>query len=132
MLAQYHWGTAVEIVVLNVLSVVLHYGLTVYEKDPGLQETERANANQMLDRAVEQLHDATPRVSSRLVVGEHVAEEILSAADSMGADLIVVADHGHSRIQRFLLGSTSQSVLTHAACSVWIVREQVGASGGSS
>ena len=128
LLARFHWGTAVEIVVLHVLSDVRQYGLTVYEKDQELQETDAANAEKMLAEAVERLSGSTPHVISRLVRGEHPAEEILTAAEETEADLVVVADRGQSRIQRFLLGSTSQSVLTHAACSVWIVRGETGVS----
>ena len=47
---------------------------------------------------------------------------ILERADSFGADLIVVGSHGRSGVVRLLLGSVSQSVLTHAHCSVRVGR----------
>jgi hypothetical protein len=40
----------------------------------------------------------------------------------LGADLIVVGSHGYRALERFLLGSVSQSVVSHAACSVEVVR----------
>jgi nucleotide-binding universal stress UspA family protein len=47
---------------------------------------------------------------------------ILEEAKKWGADLIVVGSHGYSGWQRFLLGSVSQSVVSHAPCSVEVVR----------
>ncbi len=40
----------------------------------------------------------------------------------MEAELIVVGAKGHTMLHRLLLGSTSDSVATHAACSVLVVR----------
>ena len=48
----------------------------------------------------------------------------LNEAEKFDADLIVVGSHGHGGIGRFLLGSVSQSVALHAACSVLIVRKR--------
>ena len=47
---------------------------------------------------------------------------ILDEADRWGADLIVVGSHGYGALQRFLLGSVSQAVVSHAKCSVEVVR----------
>jgi len=47
---------------------------------------------------------------------------ILDEAKSWGADLIVVGSHGYRTWERFLLGSVSQSVVSHAKCSVEVVR----------
>ena len=47
---------------------------------------------------------------------------ILDEAESWGADLIVVGSHGYSAWKRFLLGSVSQAVVSHAKCSVEVVR----------
>ena len=47
---------------------------------------------------------------------------ILDEAESWGADLIVLGSHGYRAWERFLLGSVSQSVVSHAKCSVEVVR----------
>mgnify|MGYP000974779602 CR=1 FL=1 len=52
---------------------------------------------------------------------------ILDEAEKWGADLIVVGSHGYKGMQRFLLGSVSQAVATHATCSVEIVRAKQAA-----
>lgn len=47
---------------------------------------------------------------------------IVDAADSEGADLIIVGSRGRSRVERFVLGSVSDHVVRHARCPVLIVR----------
>lgn len=54
----------------------------------------------------------------------HAEEVILDEAEKWGADLIVLGSHGYSGWQRFLLGSVSNAVATHAHCSVEIVRQK--------
>jgi nucleotide-binding universal stress UspA family protein len=50
------------------------------------------------------------------------ADEILSAAQTGGYDLIVVGHRGLSTVRAFLLGSVSDRVVSHATCSVLVVR----------
>ncbi len=57
------------------------------------------------------------------VVG-HAEDVIISTAKEWKADLIVLGSHGYKGLQRFLLGSVSQAVASHASCSVQIVRER--------
>jgi len=49
---------------------------------------------------------------------------ILEEATQWGADLIVVGSHGRRGISRFMLGSVSEAVATHAACSVDVIRKR--------
>jgi universal stress protein F len=48
--------------------------------------------------------------------------EILSEAESVGADLIVVASH-RPELSDYLLGSVAAKVVRHADCSVLVVRK---------
>lgn len=54
---------------------------------------------------------------------ETPVQAILSAADTWGADLIVIGSHGHRGFDRFVMGSVSESVALHAHCSVEVVRK---------
>jgi len=49
---------------------------------------------------------------------------ILEEAERWTADLIVVGSHGYGAWHRFLLGSVSQAVVSHAKCSVEVVRSR--------
>lgn len=50
------------------------------------------------------------------------ADAILTVAEEIGADLIVVGNRGMTGARRFLLGSVPNKVSHHAPCSVLIVR----------
>lgn len=52
----------------------------------------------------------------------HVADTILKFAEAEAADLLVMGGHGHSRIARFFLGSTTDRVSEHCHCTVMIVK----------
>jgi nucleotide-binding universal stress UspA family protein len=54
---------------------------------------------------------------------------ILDTAKEWGADLIVLGSHGRHGLDRFLLGSVSEAVAIHAACSVQVIRGRQQAKG---
>jgi universal stress protein A len=53
-------------------------------------------------------------------------QSIVSAAESEGADLIVVGTHGRGTIGRLLLGSVSEYLVRHAPCPVLVARPGTG------
>lgn len=92
-----------------------------------LEEAGREQARDAVNRAVERLRASAANRQTPLVLTTHVVdgsarEVILGEADAWGADLIVIGSHGRRGLQRFLLGSVSNAVATHANCSVEIVR----------
>jgi len=50
--------------------------------------------------------------------------EIVDEAEKWKADLIVLGSHGYTGIKRLLLGSVASSVVSHASCSVEVVRQK--------
>jgi nucleotide-binding universal stress UspA family protein len=63
------------------------------------------------------------RVRPRVVAGMP-AEEILHVSAAEGADLLVMATHGHTGLQRFWLGSTATKVVRSADLPVLLVRAE--------
>lgn len=57
-----------------------------------------------------------------VLVRGHAADAIVRFAENEAINLIVMGQHGHSRIARFLLGSTSDRVSEHCHCNVMIVK----------
>jgi nucleotide-binding universal stress UspA family protein len=54
---------------------------------------------------------------------KHPAEGIIETAQSKGSDLIVMASHGRRGIQKILLGSVANEVLTHSKIPVLIIKK---------
>ena len=53
---------------------------------------------------------------------ESTATALVRLAAEREASVVVVGSHGHGRLDRFLMGSTSQHVVEHAGCPVLVVR----------
>jgi nucleotide-binding universal stress UspA family protein len=91
---------------------------------------ERANA------AVETAKETLRRAGLALDAGNATPfgeprSVILDLAKEWDADLIVVGSHGRRGLDRFLLGSVSESVAIHAPCSVRVVRASQHPNGSS-
>jgi nucleotide-binding universal stress UspA family protein len=54
--------------------------------------------------------------------GSPASEKAQTVAVGEGMNLVVVGQHGHSRIARFFLGSTTDRVSKHCPCTVMIVK----------
>ncbi len=74
-----------------------------------------------------QLEERFPGSTAQAMVVEgHVVDKILEVADNWGAELIVVGSHGLKGFSRFLLGSVSEAVASHAKASVRVIRLPAG------
>ena len=60
------------------------------------------------------MHDVTVEAETRSPTLDSVAEDILAAADTLDAGLIVVGGYGHSRLHEWALGGVTQGLLTHS------------------
>jgi nucleotide-binding universal stress UspA family protein len=81
------------------------------------------DAEQIVARAAERLARSGVSVDTALRQGDPRAVIVDEAAE-WGADLIVVGSHGHTGLTRLLLGSVAQAVVSHAPCSVEVVRRR--------
>jgi nucleotide-binding universal stress UspA family protein len=84
----------------------------------------RQQAQNVLDSAIQKLRSKLPKTISldEALLPGSPRTVILDEAESWGANLIVVGSHGYRAWERFLLGSVSQAVVSHAKCSVEVVR----------
>ena len=115
---------------LVALYVVPHYpvsyfegGISVSPDEVSRTEKKWADDGQRIVDAVQKAAQAKGvTFESVLARSDMVAESILSAAKKHRCELIVMASHGRKGIQRVLLGSETQQVLTHSAIPVLVLR----------
>jgi nucleotide-binding universal stress UspA family protein len=91
-----------------------------------LDRVAREQAEAAVKDAVERIESGKAsglEMITKIISGS-AGEVILDEAERWDADLIVLGSHGYSGWQRFLLGSVSHAVATHAHCSVEIVRQK--------
>jgi len=98
-------------------------GLAGYYEE--VDSAARKAAEDAVEKAAVFLRDKKLSLSITTAVDNGSPKHIiLKEAEKFNANLIVVGSHGHGAIESFLLGSVSQSVSLHAACSVLIVRKR--------
>jgi nucleotide-binding universal stress UspA family protein len=115
-------GETAQVTALTVLPLVKIYRQDIRQRLSPIWHQKKVAAQQALDQVVKGLHSATPQVSAQLRESPNVCQEILNAAAELDSDLIMLGDKGTGAFERFLLGSVTQRVARHAACSVWVVR----------
>lgn len=84
----------------------------------------------LIEAAEKLISDATRELAQKFgadgVSGEvlkgYIKDRILETARDWEAELIVVGSHGRKGFTKFLLGSVSEAILSHAPCSVEIVK----------
>lgn len=86
-----------------------------------MRQEALAEAKALVGRVASQLKSAGFAVTTDVEEGEP-RTRIVELAKEWGADLILLGSHGRKGLQRFLMGSVSDSVARHAHCSVQIVR----------
>ncbi|HWG89415.1 MAG TPA: universal stress protein, partial [Candidatus Thermoplasmatota archaeon] len=86
-----------------------------------LQKIAEAEGRKVLDKTVDEARRSGVAVTPHLKHGDP-ARNVLAAAKETGADLVVVGSHGYGPVNRWLLGSVSTSIVSHAPLSVLVVR----------
>jgi nucleotide-binding universal stress UspA family protein len=82
----------------------------------------KAHADRLLAVVVQAAKAADVPCETVLQTSDHPYEAIIATAKEKGCDLIMMASHGRSGVQAFLLGSETQKVLTHSAIPVLVFR----------
>lgn len=123
-----HWAANTEFRILNVVEPVhleeLGKGKWIDVVQQSLKRREDA-ARQHCEEAREKLKLQIPDSIVHFEL-RHGAprEEIIKAATEWSADKVVLGAHGRNICPRFILGSVSRAIATHAPCSVEIIRSK--------
>lgn len=122
------WPLGTTIKIFSVFEMPLPATPDAWALPPNyLEEVEaagRQNSEKIVQSARERLEKRTGElvgIESKVVLGSP-RSMILEEAETWGADLIIMGSHGYSAWERFLLGSVSQGVVSHAKCSVEVAR----------
>src|SRR5262249_60789851 len=110
--------------VLSVLQAVASTLTGAYEPTVIPQENLeglRAQLEELVAGAERTLREVGFSTEGRVLAGDP-REMLLQVAQSERADLIVVGSHGRSGLAKMVLGSVSSHVVTHAPCSVLVVK----------
>ncbi len=124
------WLVGTEFRVLSVVELVLPTAQALFEPPlvesqqiEELRESAMQHTQSAVAMAVAKLSPKFPDVSESIsVLLDGPRKIILDEAKHWGADLIVLGSHGRTGTERFLLGSVSEGVATHAPCSVEVIR----------
>jgi nucleotide-binding universal stress UspA family protein len=82
-----------------------------------LQDDWLEDAHTRLKALIEQEGLAAASVTPVVLLGR-APDTIVAYANQVKADAIVMGTHGYGPVRRFILGSTAERVLRHAACPV--------------
>jgi len=90
---------------------------TIHDLVPDPTERSTEQLQQLVDTVGHPDASATPHA-----VEGHAAQTIIQQADELNSDLIMMASHGLSGIEGFLLGSVTARVVRRARCPVFVAR----------
>lgn len=82
-----------------------------------------AEANAAIKAAKAMFEQAGIHVDTSVVEAHAAWRGVVQAAESMQADLIVMGSHGRSGLEKLVLGSVTQAVLSHTKLPVLVVRD---------
>ncbi len=110
--------TGADLILLNVTADIPN--LVANRLPTDYLEEMQQNAAKILDELSSKHKLKSGSYEIRTAHGQ-TYHEIIGAAESVGADLIVIASH-RPDISDYLLGSTAAKVVRHAKCSVLVMR----------
>jgi nucleotide-binding universal stress UspA family protein len=113
-----------ELVALSVEEPLPHYASAASEVRA--EESEVAAYFERLQGEARRAASQQGVVLQTEAVRGHAAQAIVDYACQVGADLIVVGQHGHAGLLQRMLGSTSDRVVDTARCAVLVVRGDEG------
>jgi nucleotide-binding universal stress UspA family protein len=122
------WPPGTMVRVLSAVERVVPPATEVWYDAGGSLEQAR---EELTKRADQLTADVAEKVRAAGLTAETAVRDgdprsaIVDEAEEWDADLIVVGSHGYTGLKRWLLGSVAQSVVSHAPCSVEVVRRKL-------
>lgn len=114
-----------RVIIVSAVQVVVPAYAEVYAVGAGgvdqyLEDETKAHG-EVVARAEKQLREKGLQLEARVLIGDP-REVLVRTARDEGVDLVVLGSHGRSGIAKLVLGSVAAHVMTHAPCSVLVVK----------
>jgi nucleotide-binding universal stress UspA family protein len=115
------WPAGTQVRVVTAVDERLATTFAAYAAWLADRQTRLTGIRQTLDAVVDDLHGAGLRATAAVLMGDP-RQVLVHVAEQWQADCIFLGAQGHSRLERFLLGSVSAAVAARAPCSVEVIR----------
>lgn len=106
---------------LFLLSVIPQLGV-IDDMSSRITEKLKKEADGVLKAAAKRAQKEDIRSETLLEQGVSPADNIIGLAQEKAVDLIVVGHRGRANLEKFLLGSVALRTVSHAPCSVMVVK----------
>ncbi len=121
------WAPGTKFTCLNVLAPFGQVGIDAdsqpsFDYDDSHLPLMRKQSQEMAQAAADELNSKLGPCADWKTVEGDPQEQILLVADELKANLIVIGSHGRNFLGRAVLGSVSDAVVSHAKCSVEVVK----------
>ncbi len=109
-----------QLMVVHALDLPRQLALAAIEPSAGLDAKTAATFKDAAERVIAGMLDGLGIDGHGVVVEGRTARAISDVAEDLCASLIVVASHGHTRLERIALGSSADAIVRAAPCSVLV------------
>ncbi|HET9328037.1 MAG TPA: universal stress protein [Candidatus Eisenbacteria bacterium] len=123
------WPAGSRVIVLSVLQPVAHAVSMPYDPTPidvDVLAEQRRQLEELVSDAESRLRECGFSTEGRVLSGDP-RETLVQEALATHADLIVAGSHGRTGIAKLMIGSVSSHLVTHAPCSVLVVKTAAAA-----
>ena len=100
-------------------------GHHIYSKEvmKSVLEQAEGDAQSFIEEQAEQIRASGGKVAETHLRAGEPDKEIVRLSEELGAGTIVMGSRGLGAVRRALMGGVSESVVRHAHCPVFVVRE---------
>ena len=114
-----------QVTIMSVIAIDPFVGVDFYKVAPAITDyfmQAEKNAKERLEDVKQSFIRDGINVNTKLIHGVSPSQGIIQVADEAGADLIIMGSHGRRGIQKVMLGSVAQNVLTQSPIPVLIIK----------
>ena len=122
--AGLRWPAGSRVIVANVTGAADAKPLEAGRRANSGPSDSAREQERIVRRAQDELRAAGLSAESRPLRGD-VRDELVKLVEAERVDLVVLGSHGRTGLSKLLMGSVASHVVTHAPCSVLVVKEEV-------